>query len=203
MKRLSVICNIFLIILATNDVLAAEAQSASPEWADKPYKYIVITQDLYSVLKEFEHLTGIPVKIGSSSKGQRVSGPLDLGQDATALKFLNNICDRYGLTWYYDGSRNTLHITSSKDNDSETIGLSTSDPEDVRQQLKEEGGWDARFTFKSSANRRFLTVTGPAAYRTAVRRAVTAVERGAQIAKETKMRDYKSIRVFRGVSGGG
>jgi type II secretory pathway component GspD/PulD (secretin) len=83
-------------------------RAAEPNWPKGPYKYFVADQSLRDILMEFGRRNHVPVQIGGDVGDNRLRGMLESG---SARDFLQAICDRYGLVWYFDGT--WLHIDTN------------------------------------------------------------------------------------------
>ncbi len=185
------------LCLCQNSAANAKMQAS---WAEVPYKYIVVDQDIREILIEFGRNVKVPVKVSSAIAGQRIRGSVARSKTQQAQQFLQNLCDGYGLIWYYDGS--ALHISSEQEFETELIRLRQTTPEEVRKQLDDLALSDPRFKINISKDGFMLTVSGPPAYRLLVRKAVSSLQR-AEIfrpAKEVGMNDSSDVRVFRGGS---
>jgi type III secretion protein C len=145
---------------------AVPARAAEPAWPPGTYKYITIDQSVRDALTEFGRNIHVPVKLSDDVKG-RLSAGMPIG---TAREFLQWVCDRYGLVWYYDGS--SLAIATEAEVRTEMFKV---DPQTIRGvpgRLQELGIMDARYPIKITAGENVVSVSGPPAYIDAVRKAL-------------------------------
>jgi type III secretion protein C len=171
---------------------------AKPRWADTPYKYIIIDQDIRDVLTEFGQNLKIPVKISETLAGRRIRGGMDGTSDRSAQDFLQTLCDSYGCVWYFDGT--FLHISGQNEVGTELVELNRLRPEDALRQLGDLQLNDPRFSVRVTDDGRMLLVAGPPAYRSAVRRRASGLRSDAKGASETRMKESPEVQVFRGGS---
>ncbi|MCR4264841.1 type III secretion protein [Nitratireductor sp. ZSWI3] len=177
-------------------VLHAPALAAQPEWPSGTYKYITIDQPVGDALKEFGRNIGIPVEVS-----KRVGGRLGAGMPiGTAREFLDWVCDRYGLVWYYDGS--ILHVAAVDEMRTEMVKLSAGDTKDVHRKLDSLGIADPRYPVRVSDAENVMSVSGPPAYVSAVKRSLGIMSGPvtSHIAREVdaSSREIVPVRVFRG-----
>src|SRR5215471_7622238 len=105
-----------LLIVAVAWVgLNVSVRASEPKWPQGQYKYLVIDQDIKEVLTEFGRNIDVPVEVSDQVKG-RLRGQLPV---ATAREFLNQLCESYGLVWYFDGA--ALHINAKSEIKTELI----------------------------------------------------------------------------------
>ena len=193
-RMLSTIGCFVLLWLA---VFSAAAHALDANWGGKPYKYLIVDQDLRDVLVEFGRNMNLPTQIVSPIGGRRVKGPVHLTADETAEQFLQRICEGYGLVWYFDGA--VLHISASEETDTELIKLDRGKSGEVLRRLGELGLSDPRFSVRVAEAGGMLSVSGPPAYRSMVRKAVLMAHRK-RTAREVKIEDIAEVHVFRGGS---
>lgn len=172
-------------------VLAAATQSwaAEPKWPDGTYNYIVVDQSVRDALTEFGRNIGVSVQMGEGIKGRMTAGVPEGG----ARDFLEWVCNRYGLVWYFDGSK--LHITNETENRTEVVKLSESALSDLSKRLDSLKIVDPRFPVRISREERAASISGPPAYIDLVKQTIdTFSEPPAQpVANEPV-----TVRVFRG-----
>ncbi|WP_274425129.1 type III secretion protein [Chelativorans sp. YIM 93263] len=180
-------------VLAACVCVSAPVLAAEPEWPSGTYKYITIEQPVENALREFGRNVGMPVQVS-----EQVRGTLNHGMPrGTAQEFLEWICDRYGLVWYYDGT--ILHVAAEGEVRTEMVKLAAEDMQDVRLRLDGLGVSDPRYPIRLR-DENILSVSGPPAYIGAVREALGLLSGPAtsHIARETERSG--PVRVFRGRS---
>jgi len=170
---------LLMVAVSTFSWPAHQAFAAEPNWPSSPYNFIVIDQDVRDTLVEFGRNTDIPVNISTSVKG-RVKGKLP---SLPPKEFLSRLTGDYGLVWYYDGS--LMHISSVKENATEILRPVPGTLAEAEEKLRKSNLLDDRFTFKPSADGSTVVVSGPPAYREAVKGIMLSVRQ-------------ETVRVFRG-----
>lgn len=186
-----------ILMMAGLAVQPALSAVPGPAWASKPYKYIVIDQDVRSALIEFGRNMNLPTRISPAVGAQRIRGPI-AKQDMTAGDFLQWICDTDGLVWYFDGA--VLHIASESEVKTELIRLDGVNAETLMRRIDGLALADQRFNVRVAEDRTALVVSGPPAYRGLIKEAVASLQGGMRAAREVKLDDSARVRVFRGGS---
>ena len=172
-------------------MLAAPAGAAEPRWPNGTYKYITVDQTVSDALMEFGRNTGIPVRLSNMVKG-RLTAELPVG---TAREFLQNVCNRYGLVWYYDGA--VLDIAAESEVRTEMIQLDANTASTAMARLDELGITDARYPIKVSEKNDLVSVSGPPVYLALVRKALGAPA-APPVQQAADGPNTASVRVFRG-----
>jgi type II secretory pathway component GspD/PulD (secretin) len=169
------------------------ARASEPKWPQGQYKYLVIDQDIKEVLTEFGRNIDVPVEVSDQVKG-RLRGQLPI---ATARDFLNQLCESYGLVWYFDGA--TLHINAKSEIKTELINIGRLPAKNVTDELDKLGIADPRFPVRTTADGAVISVSGPTPFVALVRQTLTAMVRAASpVVREEKSTDEIRVRVFRG-----
>lgn len=163
------------------------AQAASPPWFDAPYRYVVIDQDVRSILSEFGRNLGTSVTLSDGVEGQ-VHGAI---RGTSAGPFLNDLTAANDLVWYFDGS--ILHVSAQAEQATRTIPTPGVEAGAVVREVRRLGLDDKRFALRAAPGGNAVTVSGPPAYRTAVEEVARATEPRPVLA-----RDDPRVRVFRG-----
>ena len=178
------------LVLVPKHVLALE-----PKWPEGDYKYIVIDQDLRSIITEFGRNTQLAVKMSADVPASRIRGKLPV---TSAKDFLEALCERYGLNWYFDGA--ALHFSTWNEAQAELIDLGRLSPSTVQRRLKELGIANDRYTVKGTNDGKILSVAGPPAYRNIVRQTIAALKKpvATPVVREVAAQDKVEVRVFRG-----
>ncbi|WP_295806547.1 type III secretion protein [uncultured Nitratireductor sp.] len=146
-----------------------------------------------NALREFGRNVGIPVELS-----EQVRGTLNHGMPrGTAQEFLEWVCDRYGLVWYYDGS--ILHVAAEGEVHTEMMKLAVEDMHDVRARLGSLGISDPRYPIRLR-DENILSVSGPPAYISAVKGALDLMAGPATSHVARKNKGSGTVRVFRGRS---
>ena len=121
---------------------AGRVQAAVPEWPTAPYRYMVVDQDLRTVLEEFGRNTGVRIVLADEVKG-RVRGSLP---QAAPQDFLDHVTKSYGLDWYYDGA--VLHVSTNKEAETRYLDLHALPFARLAAGLAQAGLTDPRFVLR-------------------------------------------------------
>ena len=191
---LSAACAMVLI------AVAGPAQSLEPKWPAGAYRYIVVDQDLRDILVEFGRNLNVTVKVSEQVSVRRIRGRLPV---LSAKEFLNRLCESYGLVWYFDGA--VLHISGVSEIRTEPVDIGPGNFGNVSEKLQALGIADPRFTIRSTADSRILSVSGPPPYIALIRQTVTAMQKSVapRSVREVQDGDDVKVRVFRGKAGEG
>jgi len=168
---------------------APRANAAEPRWPAGPYKYITVDQSVTDALVELGRNMRTPVRVSKLVKG-RLSAGMPVG---TAREFLDEICNRYGLVWYFDGI--VMNVATEAEVQTEMIPLDANAAAHAEERLSRLGVIDPRFPVKVSEQDDVVSVSGPPAYVELVRKTL-----GVAAAPGPKPDPGKviSVRVFRG-----
>ncbi|MGF1619751.1 MAG: secretin N-terminal domain-containing protein [Rhodomicrobiaceae bacterium] len=171
------------------------ASGAEPGWPKEPYRYLVIDQDLRDVLDEFGHNTGIPVRISDGVTRRRIRNEFDV---SLPRDFLQRICERYGLVWYFDGA--ILYVSDESEIQTEQLSTGSVGPAKLVAELTALGGADSRFPIRAAEAGSLIVVSGPPPYRDFVRQTINALERSNRTRRieEVMDGDTLKVRVFKG-----
>lgn len=171
------------------------ANSAEPEWPSDDYRYIVIDQDLRKVLVQFGRNLNMNVKLSDRVASRQIQGRLP---NVPAKEFLELLCSRFGLVWYYN--QDTLHIYSEDELDTAIISLGRVSADRLTSNLERLGIADSRYALQATDDTKTVRISGPPHYLALVRQAVAAMEQSLQPAKaqEVPYKEDLKIRVFRG-----
>lgn len=155
-----------------------QAHTAEPSWPAEPYNYFVVDQDIRAVLEQFGRNLSIPVRVSESVEAKRLKGKLSA---AGPKKFLQWICDSYGLTWYFDGA--VLHIFARGELRNVYLDLGAVSFEDLNQRLVNAGIADERFAIRATVEPHLISVVGPPTYTALVRQMLNALRETAGTAQ--------------------
>lgn len=182
-----------LIVAVALAGMNASVRASEPKWPQGQYKYLVIDQDIKEVLTEFGRNIDVPVEVSDQVKG-RLRGQLPV---ATAREFLNQLCESYGLVWYFDGA--ALHINAKSEIKTELINIGHLPAKNVTDELDKLGIADPRFPVRTTADGAVISISGPTPFISLVRQTLTAMARAASpVVREEKSTDEIRVRVFRG-----
>ena len=189
-----------ILALSLMGLFSISAQAGDPAWSHVPYKYIIVDQDIRDALAEFGRNIKIPTKISTAVGGRRIRGAINTKHDETALAFLQDLCDSYGLVWYFDGA--VLNISTEDEVKTELLKLDDVKSSAVLQKVKDLGLSHPRFNIRAANDGDMLSVSGPPAYRALIREIVAKLQGGNSLrpVREIKLNDDVKVRVFRGGS---
>jgi type II secretory pathway component GspD/PulD (secretin) len=171
--------------------LSTPAWTLEPKWPSGPYKYLVIDQDVKDVLTEFGRNIGIPVRVSDQVSG-RVRGRLPI---TTAPEFLNLLCERNGLVWYFDGA--ILHIGAEAEVKTELVNIGQLSANELLAKLDTLGITDPRFPVRATQDSGIVSVSGPPVFVSLVQQTLAAMTK--TVAQPPREGDKNpGIRVFRG-----
>jgi type III secretion protein C len=166
-----------------------------PQWPPSPYKYLIIDQEIKSIMAEFGRNVGLPVDVSDQVKG-RLRGQL-APTTATAREFLDRLCESYGLVWYFDGA--VLHVNTNAEIRTELVNIGRLSPAEVGEKLSALGVADARFQVRSTEDAGIVSVSGPPPFVSMVRQTLAVlVRRSPPPVTEETHGDEIRVRVFRG-----
>ncbi|MEL4374657.1 type III secretion protein [Brucella cytisi] len=161
--------------------------AAEPRWPAGPYKYMVLDQSVRDTLTEFGRNIGVSIQMSPEIRG-RVTANVPQGN---AKEFLEWVCNRYGLVWYFDGA--TLHISNETENRTEILTLDDKALDGISQRLDSLGLMDPRFPVRIDREQKAASISGPPAYIALVKETV-----GTFTTVETVSDGPANVRVFRG-----
>jgi type II secretory pathway component GspD/PulD (secretin) len=187
------------LLLVSAPLMTSDA-NASSEWKNAPYQYVIVDQELRSILSEFGRNLNLPVKLSASIKSQRIRGSVNRSVEWTAESFLRNLSDTYGLVWFHDGS--VLHIAERNEVETEMLSVKKAKAMEMQKTFAGLDVSNPELTVRVADGGNALAISGPASYRVFVRSAVLAMSKpdAARIAREAGMADHGAVRVFRGGS---
>lgn len=145
-----------------------DAVAAEPNWGTGTSEYVVVDQDLKAVLSEISHHLGLPAHISDEIKG-RVREKMAASSDKDLVR---QLADRYGFTWYFDGS--SLYFSALKENVSQIFPIGQVSPSYFQQELEKLSLLDSRFELRYSDSGRIVYASGPPRYVELVRQALEA-----------------------------
>lgn len=182
-----VACGLAMILAFS--LASSPANAAEPRWPAGPYKYITVDQSVADALVELGRNMRVPMRVSKLVKG-RLSAGMPVG---TAREFLQEICDRYGLVWHFDGI--VMNVATEAEVRTEMIALDANTAAGAEDRLSRLGVIDPKFPIKVSRQDDVVSVSGPPSYVELVRKTL-----GVPAAPITKQDVGKvvPVRVFRG-----
>jgi type II secretory pathway component GspD/PulD (secretin) len=180
------------IIAASVAAMPDRADGRPMQFPSGSYAYAVIDQDLRDLLTEYGHNINVVVQLSDDIHG-RVRGPLPI---STAQEFLDRLCERFGLVWYYDGS--VLSVSLQTELRTELIDIGKAPPKAMSDKLAGLDILDPRFPVTVTADPAMVSVSGPPAYVSRLRETVTMLARS--LGRPVEAVEDNRVRVYRGGS---
>ncbi len=159
-------CCVAVLVLLESELFPATAME--PDWDKDAGNYIVINQDIRSILEEISNHIGVPAFVSDDIKG-KVNEKIESGSFKHMIETLTR---RYGFTWYYDGGK--LYFSSLKESISQIMPIGQVQFDHLRRQLADLEVLDDRFDLRYSASGRSVFVSGPPRYAELVRQGIEA-----------------------------
>jgi type III secretion protein C len=186
--RIAVICfSLGLAILAPRELAAAE-----PAWPAASYDYVVIDQDLRTVLEQFGLNTGLRIALSDSVKG-RVRGRI---QPAPPRQFFDHLTEMFGLDWYYDGA--VIAVSAKSEAQTQLVKLGNANFTQLKAALDASGFLDQRFQLRPGSEQSVAIASGPPQYLAIVKKVATTLSPEPGEKADTPAKD--SVMIIRGSS---
>ena len=182
--RLRVACGLAAMLVF--GIASPQANAAEPRWPAGPYKYITVDQPVADALVELGRNMRAPMRVSKLVKG-RLSAGMPVG---TAREFLQEICNRYGLVWHFDGI--VMNVATEAEVRTEMIPLDVNTAASAEDRLSRLGVIDPRFPIKVSKQDDVVSVSGPPSYVELVKKTL-----GVPSTKQ-EPGNVVPVRVFRG-----
>lgn len=174
-------------LLAPGNVTAAE-----PIWPTTAYDYVVVDQDLRTVLTQFGTNTGLRIVLSDAVQG-RVHGRLP---SAPPREFLSNLAQAFGLDWYFDGA--VISISATSEAQTRLLPLQAVSFSKLRDALASVGLLDQRFQLRTGLGPSIALASGPPRYLAMVQQAAVALATEKEVKREPA--GAETLVVFRGSS---
>jgi type III secretion protein C len=139
-------------------MMPATLRAAEPKWRNQPYNHMAQDEDLRDMLADFGSDNGIRIVV-SQRITDLVSGRFE-GMEPR--KFIEKICQAYGLTWYYDGS--SLFLYKNGEVRTRVFTLQFASLSKLVATLRETGIWDDRYPVHAARGDDAVFVSGPPRY---------------------------------------
>ena len=165
---------------------AVVSTDASLAWADQPYAYIVVDQDLKDVLTEFGKNVGMPLTLSPDVKGRVLGGV----RGDTAREFLSRLTQAHGLTWY--AAEGGIHIDSVNALTRRELDAHHLSAAAIARFIAQADGVGSHIAVQAGRPG-VVIATGPAAYVATISARLDAVRPAAAAARQTR-----EVRVYRG-----
>ena len=165
------------LALALGVSLTLPAKAAEPRWPVGSYTYLVVDQDLRGVLQQFGRTVNVPVRLSDDIEPHRLKGKLGA---PTAKAFLQWVCDRYQLVWYFDGAAIRVWPQSVMQNAYLELGPVSLD--DLRQRLVNSSIADERFPLNPTGDPAIVSLLAPPLYTAIVREIAVSMKSAATAA---------------------
>ncbi|UDL94594.1 nodulation protein NolW [Lichenihabitans sp. PAMC28606] len=175
-------------VVAMSDTLLA----AEPAWPAAAYTYVVVDQDLRTVLEQFGTNTGLRVVLSAAVQG-RVHGRMP---SLPPREFLNRLTQEFGLDWYYDGA--VISISAASEAQTQLLTVEGAGYKKLYSALSGAGLLDLRYGLRPGPGTNIVVVSGPPRYLAMVQQAATAVAADKEPKHDPAAGD--TLVVFRGTS---
>lgn len=144
--------------------------SVSAQWANRPFNYIAVDQDIRQLLRDFAANQGVGIVISDAVQG-RISGEF---VELPAREFIDKIAAASGLIWYRFGG--ILYVYDSSESTTEVVNVVNASPEQIRQSLSDLGLIDPRFDWRVDDRLGLVLMTGPPRYIELIKQVAQTVE---------------------------
>ena len=155
--------------LVASGFMVSAAQAAEPSWPTAPYAYLVVDQDLRTVVRQFGENLGLRVALSDAVQGH-VHGRLPA---LPPRQFLAHLAQVYGLDWYYDGL--VLSVSATSEATTRFLAVQDLGAEALADGLRAAGLFDARFPIRPGPAHDIAMVSGPPRYVALVQESLSAM----------------------------
>ena len=169
---------------------AGPCWAAEPNWPAAPYEYVVVDQDLRTVLTQFGANTGLRIALSDAVQG-RVHGRTPA---APAKDILNGLAQSFGLDWYYDGA--VISVSAASEAETHLLPLQGVSFARLRSGLAAADLLDRRFQLRAGVGPDVALVSGPPRYVAMVRQGLAALAADKPAAPQAA--PGQTLVVFRG-----
>ena len=136
----------------------SSAVAAEPAWPQTAYEYVVVDQDLRTVLQQFGANLGLRVSMTEAVQG-RVRGRIP---PLPPRQFLDHLAQAYGLDWFYDGA--VLAVSALSETETRFLTLQGLDARALEAGLRAADLFDPRFALRPGPGPETAVVSGPPRY---------------------------------------
>ncbi len=179
-------------IAAAAAAVAGRATAAEPAWPSAPYAYVVVDQDLRTVLLQFGSNIGVRVVLSDGVQG-RVHGRLPT---LPPRDFLEHLARSYGLDWFFDGA--VLSVSAGDETETRFVTLPGIDVTVLQAALRSTGLYDPRFALRPGPAAGTAMVSGPPRYLKLVEQTAAALAKPASAPEAPGA--VAMLTVFRGAA---
>lgn len=158
------------------------------------YNYIVVDQDLRTVLQQFGANLGLRVSLSEAVQG-RVRGRLP---SAPPRQFLDHLAQVYGFDWYFDGSM--MAISASSEAETRFVPLQGITVPMLEAGLRSVDLYDPRFNLHPGPGTDMAMVSGPPRYVKLVQDTAASLAIHTIVTVPATPPTLATLTVFRGVS---
>lgn len=178
--------------LVSTVAAAGPCPAAEPAWPTAPYNYVVVDQDVRTVLTQFGANTGLRIALSDAVQG-RVHGRTPA---APARDVLAGLAQSFGLDWYYDGA--VIWVSAASEAETHILPLQGVSFARLRNGLAAADLLDRRFGLKAGVGPDIAIVSGPPRYVAMIKQAVAALAADKPAAPQAA--PGQTLVVFRGSS---
>jgi type III secretion protein C len=164
-------------------------RAAEPAWPSDTYDYIVVDQDLRTVLEQYGFNTGLRVVLSDAVRG-KVHGRLPPAQPR---QFFDHLTQMFGLDWYYDGT--AIWISAKSETRTDLISLKNIDFAQLHSDLAAAGFLDERYQLRPGPQNAAIA-SGPPQYLAMVKQVASSVSPASKPTVQARQR----VMIVRGAS---
>jgi type III secretion protein C len=181
------------VVLSVTILTSQDLKAAEPPWpAESTYDYVVVDQDLRTVIEQFGFNTGLRVSLSDAVQG-KVHGRLPA---ALPRDFFDHLTEMFGLDWYYDGA--TIAVSAKSEAQTQLITLKGASFSELQSALETAGFLDQRYHLRSGPENNVAIASGPPQFLAMVKQ-MAATLSPVQEPKQGPAEKYRML-VFRGSS---
>lgn len=177
-----------LACLAASPLWMHSAEAAQINWPEGTLKYVVLNQNLKDVFQRFASHLNVPVSLNKRVSHHEVDGRIPAMH---AREFLEWLCKRHSLIWYFDGT--VLNIEPTSDYRQRALASHGLSETAVLERLELLDAADSRFTVRSAKDKSRLIVDGPSSFAVQVHRVVSQLAIELAEAQPAKTKDRLSV----------
>ncbi|HVJ68599.1 MAG TPA: type III secretion system outer membrane ring subunit SctC, partial [Caulifigura sp.] len=148
-------------------------------WNPGQLSHVAKSEPIGDLLREFASDQAIPIVISDKVTGT-ISGQFG---PAPPRQFLDEITQRNGLIWAYDGT--TIYVYRSDEIKSEILPVRGVPLQEIVDTLRQLGIWSSQYPIRILGERRLMYVTGPPRYIQVVSELATKIQQ--QAAKQASV----------------
>lgn len=182
-------CAVVMACLALSVLWMHSARAMQMRWPEGTLKYLVIDQSLTDVFQHFSSHLNVPISLSKRVSQHKIAGRIP---PMGAKDFLEWLCTRHSLVWYFDGT--VLHIEPQSEFRRRVIASFGLPETAIMERLAVLDAADSRFTVKSAEDNSRVVVDGPPSFAAQVQRVVAQLVTEPVAAQPAKAEDRIGAR---------